>query len=183
MLYWVHLTSVGFKLTTLVMIGTDCIGSFESDKHTITTMTAPYFLVQTVPITTCSCEFDFCPYENVLDINLCSFFVNDLWQVCGFSRFKLFFVTDFWQVCGFSRLMLLFVSDFWQVCGFFRLCCFLSVTFGRSVVFPDLCCFLSVTFGRSVVFPDLCWVFLSVTCGRSGFSRHYFSNLIILSLG
>ena len=27
MLYRVHLASVGFKLTTLVVIGTDCIGS------------------------------------------------------------------------------------------------------------------------------------------------------------
>jgi hypothetical protein len=27
---------VGFKLTTLVMIGTDCIGSLKSNYHTIT---------------------------------------------------------------------------------------------------------------------------------------------------
>ena len=148
------------------MIGTDCIGSFESDKHTITTMTAPYFLVQTVPITTCSCEFDFCPYENVLDINLCSFFVNDLWQVCGFSRFKLFFVSDFWQVCGFSRLMLLFVSDFLAGLWFFQIMLFFVSDFWQ------VC-----GFSRFMLF------FLSVTCGRSGFSRHYFSNLIILSLG
>jgi hypothetical protein len=41
MLYWVHLTRAGFKLTTLVVIGTDCIGSCKSNYHTITTMTAP----------------------------------------------------------------------------------------------------------------------------------------------
>jgi hypothetical protein len=33
---------VGFKLTTLVVIGTDCIGNCKSNYHTITTMTAPW---------------------------------------------------------------------------------------------------------------------------------------------
>jgi hypothetical protein len=37
MLYRVYLTWVGFKLTTLVVIGTDCIGSCKSNDHTITT--------------------------------------------------------------------------------------------------------------------------------------------------
>jgi len=37
MLYRVHLAWVGFELTTLVVIGTDCIGSYESNYHTITT--------------------------------------------------------------------------------------------------------------------------------------------------
>jgi hypothetical protein len=37
-LYHIMLYRVGFKLTTL--IGTDCIGSYKSDYHTITTMTA-----------------------------------------------------------------------------------------------------------------------------------------------
>ena len=35
--YQVHLTWAGFKLTTLVEIGTDCIGSYKSNYHTITT--------------------------------------------------------------------------------------------------------------------------------------------------
>ena len=39
-LYWVHLAWAGFKLTTLVVIGTDCIGSYKFNYHTITTMTA-----------------------------------------------------------------------------------------------------------------------------------------------
>jgi hypothetical protein len=30
-----------FELTTLVVIGTDCIGSCKSNYHTITAMTAP----------------------------------------------------------------------------------------------------------------------------------------------
>jgi hypothetical protein len=42
MLYWVHLAWAGFKLTTLVVIGTDCIGSCKSNYHTITTTMAPY---------------------------------------------------------------------------------------------------------------------------------------------
>jgi hypothetical protein len=33
--------SVGFKLAMLVVIGTDCIGSYKSNYHMITTMTAP----------------------------------------------------------------------------------------------------------------------------------------------
>jgi len=32
---------VGFELTTLVVIDTDCIGSYEYNYHTIMTMTAP----------------------------------------------------------------------------------------------------------------------------------------------
>jgi hypothetical protein len=42
MLYWVHLAWTGFKLTTLVVISTDCIGSYKSSYHTITTTTAPF---------------------------------------------------------------------------------------------------------------------------------------------
>jgi hypothetical protein len=38
-LYRVHPTWVEFELTTLVMIGTDCIGICKSNYHTITTMT------------------------------------------------------------------------------------------------------------------------------------------------
>jgi hypothetical protein len=30
MLYWVNLAWVGFELTTLVVIGTDCIGSYKT---------------------------------------------------------------------------------------------------------------------------------------------------------
>ena len=39
MLYGVHLSWTGFELTTLVAIGTDCIGSCKSNYHTITTTT------------------------------------------------------------------------------------------------------------------------------------------------
>ena len=35
MLYWVHLARVGFKPTTLEVIGTDCIGIYKSNYHTI----------------------------------------------------------------------------------------------------------------------------------------------------
>ena len=38
-MYWVHLAWVGFDFTTLVVIGTDCIGSHKSNYHTITTTT------------------------------------------------------------------------------------------------------------------------------------------------
>ena len=39
MLYRVHLAWVGFELTTLVVIDTDCIGSYKSNYHTMTTTT------------------------------------------------------------------------------------------------------------------------------------------------
>jgi hypothetical protein len=38
MLSWVHPAWVGFELPTLVVIGTDCIGSCKSNYHTIMTM-------------------------------------------------------------------------------------------------------------------------------------------------
>ena len=36
MFYQAYLTWAGFKLTTLVVIGTDCIGSYKSNYNTIT---------------------------------------------------------------------------------------------------------------------------------------------------
>ena len=40
MFYHVHLAMRGFKLTTLVVIGTDCLGSCKSNYHTIMTTTS-----------------------------------------------------------------------------------------------------------------------------------------------
>jgi hypothetical protein len=40
-LYQVHLVWAGFELAALVVIGTDCIGSYKSNYHTITTTMAP----------------------------------------------------------------------------------------------------------------------------------------------
>ena len=45
MLNRVHLAMNGFKLTTLVVIGTDCTGSCKLNYHSITTMTAPAIIV------------------------------------------------------------------------------------------------------------------------------------------
>jgi hypothetical protein len=41
LLYLVHIAWAGFELTALVAIDTDCIGSYKSNYHTITTTTAP----------------------------------------------------------------------------------------------------------------------------------------------
>ena len=41
MLYWVYPTWMGFELTTLVVIDTDCIGSCKSNLHMITITKAP----------------------------------------------------------------------------------------------------------------------------------------------
>ena len=40
-LYRVHLAWAGFELTTLVVIGTDCIGSYKSNYYIIMATTAP----------------------------------------------------------------------------------------------------------------------------------------------
>ena len=47
MLYQVHLAWAGLKLTTLVLSRSDCIGSYKSNYHMITTMT-PYYGCQMV---------------------------------------------------------------------------------------------------------------------------------------
>jgi hypothetical protein len=43
LLYRVHLAWAGFQLTTLVVIGTDCIGGCKSNCHTIKTTTPSFF--------------------------------------------------------------------------------------------------------------------------------------------
>ena len=45
MKYRVHITWAGKELTTLVVIGTDYIGTYKSNYHTIATTTAPNKLV------------------------------------------------------------------------------------------------------------------------------------------
>jgi len=42
MLYRVHLAWTGFELTTLVVKGTDCNGSYKAHYSTIATTTAPW---------------------------------------------------------------------------------------------------------------------------------------------
>ena len=46
-LYRVHLACAGFELTMLVVIGTDCIGSYKSNYHAITTTTTPWSMQYT----------------------------------------------------------------------------------------------------------------------------------------
>jgi hypothetical protein len=43
MLYRVHFAWAGFELTTLVVIATDCIGSYKSNYHTMTTTEVSLF--------------------------------------------------------------------------------------------------------------------------------------------
>jgi hypothetical protein len=42
MLYRVHLALAGFEITTLVVIGNACTGSYKSNYHTITTTTTDH---------------------------------------------------------------------------------------------------------------------------------------------
>jgi len=46
MLYRVHLTFAGFKLTMLVVLGTDWMGSYRSNYETIMTTTAPILTIK-----------------------------------------------------------------------------------------------------------------------------------------
>ena len=48
-LYRVHLACAELELTTLVVIGIDCIGSYKSNYHTITTTTDSIWLVVQSP--------------------------------------------------------------------------------------------------------------------------------------
>jgi hypothetical protein len=50
MLFRVHLTLAGFKLTMLVVIGTDCIGSYKSNYHMITTTTSPILFLRKMSV-------------------------------------------------------------------------------------------------------------------------------------
>ena len=43
----VHLAWARFELTTLVMIGTECIGSYKSNYHMIPTTMAPQIQIKT----------------------------------------------------------------------------------------------------------------------------------------
>jgi hypothetical protein len=46
MLYRIHLAWTGLELTTLMVIGTDCIGSYKSNYDTIMTTTVPIYIMQ-----------------------------------------------------------------------------------------------------------------------------------------
>jgi len=46
LLYRVHLACAGFELTTLVVVGTDCIDSCKFNYHAITTTMAPSLLFE-----------------------------------------------------------------------------------------------------------------------------------------
>ena len=48
MLYRVHLAFAGFELTTLVVIGTNCLDSCKSNYHTITTTISPKYIERKV---------------------------------------------------------------------------------------------------------------------------------------
>ena len=43
-IYQVHLAWAGFEFTTLVAIGTDCIGSYKSNYHAIMATTTPFMV-------------------------------------------------------------------------------------------------------------------------------------------
>jgi hypothetical protein len=48
MLYVLNLAWAGFELTTLVVIGTDCIDSYKPNYHATTTTTAPSLVIMLI---------------------------------------------------------------------------------------------------------------------------------------
>ena len=50
MLYRVHIAWTGFELIALVVICTDCVGSYKSSYHMITTTMAPYLVEYIIDI-------------------------------------------------------------------------------------------------------------------------------------
>jgi hypothetical protein len=71
MLYWVNLVWVEFELTTLVVIGTDWIGSYKPYYNTIKTTTAPLFRLFLLEI---QCKNKRCQKKRVFSV----FFIQTL---------------------------------------------------------------------------------------------------------
>jgi hypothetical protein len=66
MLYRVHLAWAGFKLTTLALIGTDCIDSYKSNYRMITATMTPFILSITCHITNLIQKF--CNFVSEIDL-------------------------------------------------------------------------------------------------------------------
>ena len=68
----------GFELTTLMVIGTDCIGSFNSNYHTITTTRAPVLLQYQTPLL---CEmYNYMICVNILYFQWTGLMTQILWK-------------------------------------------------------------------------------------------------------
>jgi len=90
MLYRVQLPWAGFELTTLVVIGTDCIGSCKSNYHTITTTT-----VSTIIRFSFTYHVVFARYVNegkYYDFRWCLLYHH--MTICGLKMF-----TRWWNMC------------------------------------------------------------------------------------
>ena len=102
MLYRGHLAWAEFKLPTLVVIGTDCTGSWISNYHTITTMTATQAHLKTIIILSIIFFFlivmfheDVKKCENVLVCALVSLYDNKnrylmMCNICKVLNLKIF---------------------------------------------------------------------------------------------
>ena len=95
---WSHNVSsapawAGFKLTTLVVIGTNCIGSHKSNYHTITTMMAPaQSLVK-------MCSFPLFVFFSFFLAIVCPFSI-DCFSL-AFGIFKPFFLIPYYPIISF----------------------------------------------------------------------------------
>jgi hypothetical protein len=95
MLYRVHLTWVGFELTTLVVMGSDCTSSYKSNYHTITTF--PMFFFS-------KCSNHICSWILVKFFLLHN--LSDIWSIDHMHISNLIlFVSDLRQIGGILRVL------------------------------------------------------------------------------
>jgi hypothetical protein len=78
MLYRVYLTRVGFELTMLVVIGTDCKGSCKSNYHTIITTTSPLRIGNAVKV---GINVQFPIFHNLKVKNRINYNLSSIWFV------------------------------------------------------------------------------------------------------
>ena len=79
MLYRVQIAGSGLELTTLVVIGTACIGSNKSNYHAITTRTVPHLFVGGLCFIYVICIYLRFPYQMMF----MSFIINIAVVTCG----------------------------------------------------------------------------------------------------
>ena len=87
---------MGFELTTLVVIGTDCIGSCKSN-HNATTM---------IPYLICLCQKKIIQKFNYMFVGelLGSVYFNNLWFIRGFLTISFSQMVEMMQILLFDFL-------------------------------------------------------------------------------
>ena len=105
MLYRIHLAWAWFELTTLVVIGTDCICSCKSNYHTITTTS----------------NLAMSLYLLRLQYPVGNFQLNYLWDVVTLGGLEIYVYYSKYFLSSSSTIVILSYWS-WKVHGFYLLC-------------------------------------------------------------